>query len=465
LKYAYYDGSWHIETVDSTGDVGMWSSIALDTNNNPHISYHDSTNLDLKYAYYDGSWNIQIVDNYGDVGYVSSIALDTSDNPHISYRHGGQRVLKYAYYDGSWHTETVDNSDNCGWYASVALDTNNNPHISYINSTVYDLKYATTAAGNIPPTIVYVDDDNIVGPWDGTQDHPYQYIQDGIDAVAENGTVQVYNGTYYENVEVDKPITLIGEDKDTTIVDGTGSGDVFYITADQVNLSGFTFKNGSWGAQVQSYNNSIYNNNIIDNYYGIWTAYLAYNNTIKFNRISNNTFGIWIDASYNTISDNIISHNLGYGLVLIGGEYNKVLRNNVTFNNKTGYEPMGILIDYSDNNTIKDNNISNNFYGMEIIYGSSFNQISGNTITANEFWGLYLFDDTNGNVIFNNYFNNSNNVNNPYNYLDGNNIWNITKTEGTNIMGGPYLGGNYWSNYTGIDTDVPPDGIGDTQEK
>ena len=68
--------------------------------------------------------------------------------------------------------------------------------------------------------------------------------------------------------------------------------------------------------------------------------------------------------------------------------------------------------------------------------------------------GIYLSSSSN-NFIYNNYFNNTNNA-----YDDGNNVWNITKTLGTNIIGGLYLGGNYWSDYAGLDLDG--DGIGDT---
>ncbi|MBD3373087.1 MAG: hypothetical protein GF403_10290 [Candidatus Coatesbacteria bacterium] len=44
-------GAWHIVTVDSAGNVGRFSSLALDSAANPHISYYDNTYDNLKYAW------------------------------------------------------------------------------------------------------------------------------------------------------------------------------------------------------------------------------------------------------------------------------------------------------------------------------------------------------------------------------------------------------------------------------
>lgn len=117
-----------IETVDNDA---TWASLALDSNNNPHISYINSQGL--RYAYHNGSsWTLETVDATG--GEECSIELDSNDHPHISY--GG---LKYAQFNGSsWTIQTVETG--AASQSSIDLDSLDNPHISYIQSTA--LKYA-----------------------------------------------------------------------------------------------------------------------------------------------------------------------------------------------------------------------------------------------------------------------------------------------------------------------------------
>jgi hypothetical protein len=134
LKYAWYDGtSWHVETVDATGSVGAYSSLALDSDGHPHISYCDRSNSDLKYAWYDGAtWHVETVDAEGTVGSYTSLALDSDGHPHISYRDDSSFSLNYAWHDGaSWHIEMADATGNGGEYTSLALDNGGHPHISY----------------------------------------------------------------------------------------------------------------------------------------------------------------------------------------------------------------------------------------------------------------------------------------------------------------------------------------------
>jgi hypothetical protein len=156
LWYTRWNGtSWDTPTVvdNTSGDLGWFTSIAIDSNDYPHISYYDHSNTSLKYAYYNGTiWNKETVDNTGETAvYGTSLALDNYDYPHISYMIRGSLVdLKYARHDGTdWNIETVDSAGDVGFYSSLALDSNYYPHISYTkvdttNPTVTtsELKYA-----------------------------------------------------------------------------------------------------------------------------------------------------------------------------------------------------------------------------------------------------------------------------------------------------------------------------------
>ena len=145
LKYAHFDGEgWKNQTVDAQGHVGKYTSIALDSEDNVHISYYDGPKTALKYAHWNGTvWLNETVDSAGDVGKHTSIAVDTDDRVHICYYDEDERDLKYAYFDDmAWHIQTVDSKGNVGKYGSIVLDSKDHAHISYHDGTNADLKYA-----------------------------------------------------------------------------------------------------------------------------------------------------------------------------------------------------------------------------------------------------------------------------------------------------------------------------------
>ncbi len=136
---------WDKETVDSSGSVGFYTSVDVDSSNYPHISYYDSTTDSLNYAYKDaGGWHISVVDSPG-VGEYCSLVLDGNDYPHISYYDSLHDYgdLKYAYMDtGGWHFEKVDDPGQpTGWFTSIALDSYGYPHISCLENYDNALEY------------------------------------------------------------------------------------------------------------------------------------------------------------------------------------------------------------------------------------------------------------------------------------------------------------------------------------
>ena len=196
----------------------------------------------------------------------------------------------------------------------------------------------------------------------------YSTIQQGIDQANDGDTVFVYNGTYYENIVIDKTLSLIGEDNTTTFINGRDVGNVIKINADGVTIKGFTIQHGGLtyplaGINCSSDHNMISENSIIFNFYGI-TLYRSSNNKITGNIIQNNDIcGIYLSQStHNIIENNTIQNHTYNGI----GMYNS-----------------------SDNNTIQRNTLRNNNYCGVNIRISSFNIVRENIFVDNNI-GIHI---------------------------------------------------------------------------
>jgi len=231
----------------------------------------------------------------------------------------------------------------------------------------------------------------------------YTIIQDAIDDSNDGDTVFVYNDSspYFETLIVDKSINLIGESRETTIIDANEKedSDVILIKADGVTIKGFTIRNtgsGSYpdysnGIEVHSNNNIIIDNIIKDTKMGIQLSEevkykghennLSNNNIIEGNIIIENYFsGIYlISSNDNVIKRNIISNNEYHGVFLMTDD----CRNQIAQNIISNHSQVGIYVLGGSNNTILQNHIvDNQVYGVAIST-SSLNYINYNNIYNN----------------------------------------------------------------------------------
>jgi parallel beta-helix repeat protein len=275
----------------------------------------------------------------------------------------------------------------------------------------------------------------------GTGPGNYTTIQAAVDNTSPGDTVYVFSGTYSERVGIYAPLSLVGENRDTTIIGGNYGWSGVHIQTDWVNVTGFTLtKNADWVPAINMMyadNCSISDNNISQFSDGI-ALYDSHNNSITNNQLfSNNESGITLQSSNsNFVSNNSISWSRYGGIGIYWSSLNIFINNTLVENGfhiyssfvdqwnsheidstnsvngkpvqywknaTSGTVPSGagqVILGNCTGVVVENQNIGNATLGI-MIGVSSGNYIANNTVLSNVLWGIhYVHSD--GNVAVNN---------------------------------------------------------------
>jgi parallel beta-helix repeat protein len=217
----------------------------------------------------------------------------------------------------------------------------------------------------------------------------YTAIQEAIDALETlaGHTIFVEEGTYYEHLVVSKPVSLIGQNRETTIIDGNMTDDVIRVTQDSVNITGFTIRRSGrtlFNAGVALSNRwhcNVSGNRIVNNLVGTYGS--PRNAGISSNIVVRNHIGIDINwATHNTVSGNLLMAN-NCSLHLYYANANTIVENNMTSN----WRP--ITLGYSRDNRLYHNEFRNNTEPILILAQGYSNLWDDGYPSGGNYWADY----------------------------------------------------------------------------
>ena len=209
-------------------------------------------------------------------------------------------------------------------------------------------------------------------------------VQEAINAANHGDTIFIRSGNYHENIVVNKSLSLIGENRQHTVLNGSGSGTALDITANNVNVTNLTIQNigdpSAVGIRLRNVKHcNISGNNIVNSAWGMNHYYSSYN-IISKNNIKDNGFGMELEHSNCTaIYENCITENA------IGVWLEESVHNIIFLNSVINSSSWGVFLGFSSrNNTISRNILALNRDHAIHLMDSSNNNIVGNNITENK---------------------------------------------------------------------------------
>ncbi|UCE36279.1 MAG: right-handed parallel beta-helix repeat-containing protein, partial [Thermoplasmata archaeon] len=296
-------------------------------------------------------------------------------------------------------------------------------------------------------TMLIVSDEDLILTSSGTTiyvPNDYPTIQEAINAAKDGDTVYVYSGIYYENVLINKALNLTGENKEFTIINGGGAGNTVHISANWVNITGFTITADHPnvdGLVVNSDHDTIAGNKFSTTEIGIYilnsSAINIFDNIMDSNGIyiEGDQLEYWntheIDKS-NIVNDKPIHYWKNQIEGIVPSDGGQVILANCTNVIVEGQMIanvyVGIYLGFSFNNFIINNGVSACRGRHSInLYRSSGNNLIGNFVENNAGIGLYLHhsheNNISGNTFMNNYFDCIRFTNSHRNYITGNFIY------------------------------------------